>query len=87
MRTKLIAIGNSKGVRLPKAIVEQCNFGADIEMEVIEEGLLLRPRKRRPRQGWSEAIRAEIERGGELNDLDPDWERLGTDWDAEEWKW
>ena len=60
---ELIQIGNSKGVRIPKALIEQAGLeGGELELRVVRGGLLIKPLKR-PRQGWDEAVEAAVERG------------------------
>ena len=50
--TTLIRIGNSQGIRIPKAIIEQANLDdAELEFRIIDEGLLIQPVKK-PRQDW-----------------------------------
>ena len=59
---KLVAIGNSRGVRLPKAMIEQAGLGADIELEVIDGTIVIR--SHRPvRAGWAEAAKLMASRG------------------------
>ncbi|MGK7949441.1 MAG: AbrB/MazE/SpoVT family DNA-binding domain-containing protein [Xenococcaceae cyanobacterium] len=53
MKTKIISIGNSQGIRIPKAIIEQCGFNNSVEMEVIDGSLVLTPIKN-IREGWEE---------------------------------
>ena len=82
---ELIQIGNSKGVRIPKTLIEQAGLEhGELELKVVRGGLLIKPVKR-PRQGWGEATNAAVERGeigydrdwleadldGELNTLEP----------------
>lgn len=43
MRIKLIKIGNSMGIRLPKVIIKECNFSGEAEMTVQDGGILLTP--------------------------------------------
>jgi len=57
MRTELVRIGNSRGVRIPKPLIEQCGFGDTVELRVENDCLVISP-ERRPRQGWGEAFRA-----------------------------
>ena len=60
---ELIKIGNSRGVRIPKALIEQADLeNHDLELKVVRGGLLIKPVKQ-PRQGWNEAVRAAVERG------------------------
>jgi antitoxin MazE len=87
MKAKLIPVGNSKGIRLPKAILEAVRLRDAVTLRVEEGKLIITPAKRRPqpRQGWAEAIRAEIARSGAA-EVDPDWDRLTNTWDAEDWR-
>jgi antitoxin MazE len=57
MRTELVRIGNSRGLRIPKPLIEQCGLGNTVELRVENDCLVISP-GRRPRQGWREAFRA-----------------------------
>ena len=57
MRTELVRIGNSRGVRIPKPLIEQCGLGDTVELRVENDCLVISP-ERRPRQGGGEAFRA-----------------------------
>ena len=81
-RTKLIKIGNSRGIRIPKAVVERLQLTDDIEMIVKEDHLELRP-GRKPREGWDSAFREMAQRA----DDQPLDEPTPTKWDNEEWDW
>jgi len=50
-------IGNSRGIRIPKPILEQCGFQDSVELRV-ENHCLVIARGRRPREGWKGALRA-----------------------------
>jgi antitoxin MazE len=52
MKTTIIPIGNSKGIRIPKAVLEQCNFSKDVSLEVKGDCLITKPLKRKPRAEW-----------------------------------
>ena len=84
MKTKVIPIGNSKGIRIPKSILEQCHLEGTVEMEAEGDCLIIRSR-RRPREGWAEASRA-LAASGEDRLLDADAGPL-TKWDHTEWEW
>ena len=62
MRTKLVPIGNSKGIRLPKSVLEQCGLRDEIEMEVKGDHLVIRAPSR-PRANWDAAFAKLRERG------------------------
>lgn len=57
MKVALIPIGNSKGVRLPKAVLEQVGFGQSAVLEVERGRIVLTP-ERGVRKGWKEAFAA-----------------------------
>ena len=81
--TSLIQIGNSKGIRIPKAIIKQAHLeNVEIDFEVLEEGLLLKPSRKKPRDGWKEQISKALENG--VDDGNEAWE---FDLDVEDWEW
>ena len=59
MQTKLVKIGNSFGVRLPKTVIETCGFETDLDLTIKGKSVVLTADKQ-PRQGWQEAIQDEI---------------------------
>jgi len=65
MKTKVVRIGNSQGVRIPKTLLEQCSLQGAVELEVREGQLVLRSATR-PRAGWGEAFRRMREHGDDL---------------------
>lgn len=54
VKTRLIRIGNSRGVRLPKPVIEQAGIGEDVQLEVQGSTLVIRA-LRSTRAGWAEA--------------------------------
>lgn len=60
MKVNLVKIGNSRGVRIPKALLEEIGLTDRAELTVRGDTLVLRPERRRPRAGWAEAISAVI---------------------------
>lgn len=56
MKAEIRKIGNSRGIILPKAILEQCHFEDDVEMEVSNDALIIRAFAR-SREGWKEAFK------------------------------
>jgi len=85
MRTKLVSIGNSKGIRLPRAVLEQTGLTDEIELEVKKDHLVIRP-ARRPRAGWDAAFKRA---GAPANDqlLDEADAHTETESDRTEWTW
>lgn len=43
MKSKIIKIGNSKGVRIPKALLEEAMIYNEIEISLTAEGILIKP--------------------------------------------
>lgn len=83
MKTTLIAIGNSRGVRIPKPFIEQCGLSKTVEMDVRDCAILIRS-PRQPRADWGKAF-AQMARLGDDKLLDP--QHGATRWDDEEWEW
>lgn len=80
--TMLIKIGNSQGVRIPKAIIKQAHLeNAPLEFEVTAQGLLLKPTKKKPREGWAEAFQQMANSGDDALLIDD-----GLDLDFEGWE-
>ena len=68
----LIKIGNSQGIRIPKTIIEQSHLeGVELQLRVVEEGLLVVPAQR-ARHGWKESIDKALATQGE-EDADDEW--------------
>jgi antitoxin MazE len=82
MQTDIIRVGNSKGIRLPKAILQQLGIDKSVSLEVKDGVLVVRPLGTM-RQGWREAARAAVEAGHEER-LMPD---LQNDFDRDDWQW
>lgn len=55
MLVSIVPIGNSRGIRFPKVILDKFNITDKIDMEVTDTGIMLSPVKK-PRQGWAEAF-------------------------------
>ena len=56
MLVPVVQIGNSRGLRLPKSIIEKLNFKDQVKMIVNDDELVIKSVAKKPRQGWSEAF-------------------------------
>lgn len=76
-------IGNSRGIRIPKPILEAAGLSGDVELELEEGRLIVRSVGGR-RQNWEVdfATMAELE-----DDRPLDTEAVQTTWDEDEWEW
>jgi antitoxin MazE len=84
VQARLIKIGNSQGLRLPKVVLEQSGISEEVEIEVQKDGLVIRPKAvSQVRSGWAKAF-AEMAAQGDDRLLD---EVVLTDWAESEWEW
>ena len=83
MKTTLVPIGNSRGVRIPKPFIEQCGLAGEIEMDVRDQAIVIHA-PRQPRAGWGKAFK-QMARLGDDALLDP--HPTPTRWDDEDWQW
>lgn len=84
MKAALIRIGNSRGIRIPKPIIEQCGFENEVDLEVYDHELIIRSVSQ-PRAGWAGAF-ARMSASGDDKLLDRVAETAPT-WDETEWEW
>lgn len=82
MRVQLTRIGNSRGIRIPKPLIEECGLEDEIELRATPQGLVISP-LRRPRAGWHQAFAKDATNDNELflRNVPP------NRFDREEWKW
>ncbi len=84
MKTRIIRIGNSHGIRIPKPLLKLTGLEGDVELSAENGTLLIRPIAK-PRAGWAEAFE-EMARRGDDALLDGETFVL-TEWDESEWEW
>jgi antitoxin MazE len=82
MKTHLVRIGNSRGVRLPKTIIAQAGLTDEVELGV-RDGAVIIARATSVRSGWADAARQMRQRDEDrlLDALTP------TSFDEKEWQW
>ena len=85
MEAKLIQIGNSKGVRLPKKVIEKYHLVDLLELEEVEEGVIIKPVST-VRKGWDKLF-ADANKENSLDDDFSDLSNLTSDFDSAEWTW
>lgn len=79
MKTRLVQIGNSRGIRLAKPLLEQAGLEDEVEVRVEAGAVIITP-LHEPRKGWEEAAA----KYGPQKLLD---EPTSTRFDEEEWEW
>jgi antitoxin MazE len=81
MLLSVVPIGNSKGIRIPKAILEQCNIRDKIELAVEGDRIILEPVRDTPRKAWHEAFREMASNNDDKLVISIDIEVDMEDWD------
>ena len=84
MKSKIVKIGNSQGLRIPKVILEQAGLSEDVEI-VVEGNRLVITARRSPRDGWASAFK-NMAKAGDDKLLDRDASSTSS-FDEEEWSW
>ncbi|MBS1659292.1 MAG: AbrB/MazE/SpoVT family DNA-binding domain-containing protein [Bacteroidetes bacterium] len=82
MNSRLIKIGNSKGVLLPKSFIEHANLQSEVRIDLTEEGVLIKPIRSSKRKKWEAKFRKETRRKPAL-----ELGGFGNDFDKNEWEW
>jgi len=83
IKTRIVRIGNSQGIRIPKLLLNQTDIGNEVELEVQENRIVIRSSKS-SRYGWEEQFKKMAEQG---DDYLLDEAVQLTSWDEEEWEW
>ena len=82
MKVELVRVGNSRGIRIPKPIIEQCGFEDVVELHIESDRLVIAAARQR-REGWEEAFRA----AGSCAHDDVLLDTPSNEFDREEWRW
>jgi len=51
LKARVVKVGNSKGIRIPKPVLEQVGLTDEVELSVEKDALIVRPK--RTAQAWS----------------------------------
>ena len=82
MKVNIVSIGNSKGIRIPKSILDQCNFNKEADLKVEHNKLVIKPVKKKIREGWDNAFKLMHERKEDVLLLDD-----SLDIEMKNWEW
>ncbi len=80
-KTKIVQVGNSQGIRLPKAMIELSGIKEHIEIEVKDRQIIITAVSK-ARVGWGDAFAQMVTNEDELAPLS-----VGNSWDETEWVW
>jgi antitoxin MazE len=84
MRARIVKIGNSQGIRIPKPLLEQLKINEEVDIEIENNRIIIRP-VTRPRAGWDAAFQKMAENGDDV--LIEGQQALTHSWDETEWQW
>lgn len=84
IKVKIIQIGNSKGIRLSKSLIEQYDMKDELVLETKKDSIVIRPAEN-PRAGWEKSFE-KMRLMGDDALLDEGTE-LESEWDQVEWQW
>ena len=82
MKARLVRIGNSRGIRIPKLLIEQAGLIEEVELRLQGGAITIRAAAG-AREGWADAAKLMRARGDDQL-LDPP---TATRFDEEEWSW
>lgn len=82
VRSKVVKIGNSRGIRIPRTLLEQAGLTDEVEMTVDGDKLIIHS-TRSVRLGWDAQFAAMAEQGDDAL-ID---ETISIAWDEQEWEW
>ncbi len=83
VKTKVVRIGNSRGIRIPKVILDQCHISDEVELETKEDCLVIKS-PHSTRDGWDLAFQKMHENKEDELMID---DSMTNDFDEEEWEW
>ena len=82
IKTRIIRIGNSRGIRVPKLLLDQAALPDEVELR-SEPGRIVVSAASRPRTGWAAKARTMHDRGDDV----PLDDSIPTRFDLADWRW
>ena len=64
MKTRIVQIGNSRGIRIPKSFLKRSKLTEEVELEAFDSYIVIRSTAKKPREGWVEAFRLAADDNG-----------------------
>jgi antitoxin MazE len=83
LRTQLVRIGNSQGIRIPKSVIQLIGLLNEVELLVEGDRLVVRNLPPMHRKGWEERFAVLVGAGEEASLGEPEIET----WEEQEWTW
>ena len=86
MKVKIVKIGNSKGIRIPKVYLRETGIDEEVNLEVKDNQIILEPIKNKPRSGWHAAF-AKMSENRDDRLIDKNASVNQSSFDDSEWEW
>jgi antitoxin MazE len=81
IKSRIVQVGNSQGIRIPKSMLEQSGIIENVSLEVRDNQIVITGISK-PRSGWGEAFAQMVINGDEEPIL-----AVTNTWDGTEWEW
>ncbi|MBA4406401.1 AbrB/MazE/SpoVT family DNA-binding domain-containing protein [bacterium] len=85
MKTKVVKIGNSRGIRIPKSLIDESGLKSEVDLEVIDGQIIIKSISR-SRESWDSAFKKMAKNKDDIL-LDSVTLAQQSTWDKEEWEW
>ena len=85
MKTKVVKIGNSRGIRIPKSFIDQSGLTEEVALEIENGQIIIKPLSK-TRESWEAAFR-KMKKNNDDVLLDSSALAEQSKWDKEEWEW
>ena len=86
MKTKVVKIGNSRGIRIPKSLIEESGLKSEVELEVYDGQIIIKSISK-TRESWGASFKMMAKNEDDvLLDSEPSLTEQSK-WDKEEWEW
>ncbi len=81
MKLNIVQIGNSKGIRIPKVILDQCNINKEVDLEVENGKIILYPIYKKPRKYWDKKFKEMKKNQDDKLIIDDDIDLIMDNWE------
>jgi antitoxin MazE len=85
MKTKVVKIGNSRGIRIPKSLIDESGLKSEVELEVLDGQIIIKSISQ-SRESWDSSFKKMAKNKDDIL-LDSDTLARQSTWDKEEWEW
>jgi len=81
MKTNIVPIGNSKGIRIPKVVLQQCHIEKEVILKVEKDKIIIMPNKIEPRKDWEKSFKTMAENEDDSLVVDDKLDLAVGDWE------